>query len=505
MNAVVFVLSVIVTFITRKVFLDYLGDDLVGLSSMMVSILAFFALADLSIISAGSYALYKPIFDEDKSAINKLMSVFDYLYRKVGLVVLAAGLALSLFLVLIFKNSNVEIGVVYTSFFVFLFSALLGYLLNYKQIILIASQRNYITMSYMNVCNLVKFCIQALCLIYTSWGYFLWLFWEALFALFNSFLLRRKVKKDYAWLNTSYQEGRIEYKSSGELFIRARQVFSHNFASQVQLQMPTLLIYAFTTLSFVTVYANYLMITSKLTQFIYMIFSNSSATIGNLIAEDNKPKIYRVFWQWTTMYYLLGFTIVFTLYRLTNPFISLWIGAEYLVDRWSFIMILITVFLTLIRNPIDSYLAGYGLYKDTWSTWTAAAVNLISSVIAVRYFGLSGILFGTALSTFMLVMIWKPYFLFRNGFRCHIYNYIRNMAVIIVGGVVIFFGLDLLFNILLATAPTDFLTWLAQAIIVTSSIFVLYFCYLYAVSRSMRELVQLCIELFHKRFPQSGR
>lgn len=48
----------IVSFVSRKVFIETLGTELVGLSATMQNILGFLHLAELGIYSAVTYALY---------------------------------------------------------------------------------------------------------------------------------------------------------------------------------------------------------------------------------------------------------------------------------------------------------------------------------------------------------------------------------------------------------------------------------------------------------------
>lgn len=103
MNLICYMASLIVAFFTRKVFLDQLGTEFIGLTGTLQSLLGFLNLAELGVGTAIGYVLYKPIFDDNKEKINEIISVFGYLYRCIGLVILGAGIILSLFLPLIFQ------------------------------------------------------------------------------------------------------------------------------------------------------------------------------------------------------------------------------------------------------------------------------------------------------------------------------------------------------------------------------------------------------------------
>ena len=143
MNLICYMASLLVAFFTRKVFLDQLGTEFIGLTGTLQSLLGFLNLAELGVGSAIGYVLYKPIFDDDKTKINEIISVFGYLYRCIGFVILGAGIILSVFLPWIFPHTTFSWGVIYLGFYAYLTSSMLGYFVNYRQTLLSADQRNY--------------------------------------------------------------------------------------------------------------------------------------------------------------------------------------------------------------------------------------------------------------------------------------------------------------------------------------------------------------------------
>lgn len=102
MNLICYFVSLSVAFFTRKILLDYLGAEFIGLTGTYGSLLGFLNLAELGIGGAIGYVLYKPIFDGDQDKIQEIISVFGCLYRYIGFFILIAGIILSGFLPLIF-------------------------------------------------------------------------------------------------------------------------------------------------------------------------------------------------------------------------------------------------------------------------------------------------------------------------------------------------------------------------------------------------------------------
>ena len=112
-NLVFYFLTLLFGFFTRKVFLDCLGADFVGLTGTLQSLLGFLNLAELGIGGAIGYLLYKPLFLRDEERINEIVSVMGYLYRRIGIIILSAGCLLAAFLPWIFPDSGFSMGVIY--------------------------------------------------------------------------------------------------------------------------------------------------------------------------------------------------------------------------------------------------------------------------------------------------------------------------------------------------------------------------------------------------------
>lgn len=85
-NFIYYFITLILSFFSRKVFLDCLGADFVGLTGTLQNLLGFLNLAELGVGSAIGYLLYKPLYDHDQDKINEIISVMGYLYRIIGLV-----------------------------------------------------------------------------------------------------------------------------------------------------------------------------------------------------------------------------------------------------------------------------------------------------------------------------------------------------------------------------------------------------------------------------------
>ena len=120
-----FIINLVIQIVYRKIFLDYLGSEILGLNTTAMNLLQFLNLAELGVGAAISYSLYKPIAINDQLQINEILSVQGYLYSRIGKVVLIAGVILMLFFPLIFSEIKVPLWYTYATFIVLFLASLI--------------------------------------------------------------------------------------------------------------------------------------------------------------------------------------------------------------------------------------------------------------------------------------------------------------------------------------------------------------------------------------------
>ena len=206
-NLIFYFLILVLSFFSRKIFLNCLGADFVGLSGTLANILGFLSLAEMGVGTAVSYHLYKPIQAGNKEKINELVSVFGYLYRKIGVFVGLGAVLISLFIPLIFKNAGFEYGLIYFAFYAILASSLFGYFINYRQILLSADQKGYVVTAYLQGTTCVKTLLQMAVAYYWN-NYYQWILLEIIFGIVSCIILNWKIKKTYPWLHATASIGK---------------------------------------------------------------------------------------------------------------------------------------------------------------------------------------------------------------------------------------------------------------------------------------------------------
>lgn len=422
-------INLILQFFSRKIFLECLGTEILGLNTTATNLLQFLNLAELGIGSAIACTLYKPILEKDTQTINEILSLQGWMYRHIALVVGSGALILMAFFPLIFAKMPLPLWYAYASFSALLVSALLSYFVNYKQVALSADQKDYKIQYSYKLTLLVKIFFQIFAVKYLNNGYVWWLILEVCFAVIASWLLSRTINKTYPYLKTEVGQGSCLRKKYPDIIVKIKQLFFHKIATYVLSQTSTIIIYAYTSLTLVALYGNYMLIILGVTSLMAATFNSMNAGVGNLVAQDNKFQILKVFNELFSLRFWLSCSICFGVYTLTPAFITLWIGDQYIMDNIILLLMVVILYINLSRSTVDSYLNAYGLFRDVWAPIVEASINIGMSILLGHFWGIKGILTGVLISLIIIVLGWKPYFLFRCGLKSPLWNYIKMYAI----------------------------------------------------------------------------
>lgn len=435
-----YVATLILQFFSRKIFLDYLGAEVLGLNTTAVNLLQFLNLAELGINSAVGFTLYKPLLDEDYDTINEIITLQKYLYRNIAILLLIGAAILMAFFPIIFKDITLPLWYAYGSFGVLIFGSLLTYLINYKQIILTASQHDYLVLySYKSVMML-----KVLCQMFFVWkfsnGYFWWIILEALFAILGSISLHFTTKRCFPLLKNSAKKYKDLRDSYPEFTKKIKQLFFHRIGSFALTQAAPLIIYAYTSLTLVGLYGNYLVVTAGLTMLFTALFGSITAGIGNLVAEGNKKHSMEVFKELFSIRFLLITTVLVVAYYVMDDFITVWIGERYLLSHTTWFLMLVILFINTVRLTVEGFVNAHGLYGDIYAPLIEACLNVGLSVLFGAFWGLNGVLLGVIISLILVILLWKPYYLFSRVYSGYGYSYIllflKNLCCFIIGLVI---------------------------------------------------------------------
>ena len=417
-----YILSLFLAFFSRKVFLDCLGAEFIGLTGMLMNIMSFLSVAELGIGTSIVYFLYKPLQEDNHEKINEVMSMLAFLYRCIGGIIGLGGLIVSAFFPWWFDNLSTSLTLVYFAFYSFLASSMAGYIFNYKQLLVGANQKQYLVNAYFQTIGIVQSIVQIL----LAWYYrnlYLWVLVGLLFTIIGIIVFNIRIRQLYPWLNINFNKGRQNLKKYPEVLKKTRQIFIQKIKNFILYKSDEILVGAFVSVVQVAFYGNYLIIINKLNFLVNILSDGMGAGVGNLIAEGNDKNTMKVFWELTAVRFLITGIIVYGLILFIQPFIVCWFGEQYRLSDLIVYLLIFNIFIFLSRGVVETYISACGLFSDVWAAWTELALNLAITLFLAPFYGIVGILLGKIISVLFLAMFWKPYFLFSKGLKKKVSSY----------------------------------------------------------------------------------
>lgn len=414
-------------FLSRKIFLESLGSEYLGINGLLTSVLGILGLIESGIGVSIVYNLYKPLALNDVPQIISLVQLYKKAYRVISLIVFI--LSILIFpIVILTIDINVSYSYIFIIYCVFVIKNIVTYLFAYKFCIINADQKGYILSRNNLIFNIIMMAIRIVVLSITK-NYLLYLVMEVIVLiiqnLVNSFIVNRR----YPYLLTK-KKYNLEKSIKNSIVGNVKAIFLHNIGSYCVFGTDNLLISTLVNISTVGLYSNYTLVTGQLVGIISPIVGGLSHSIGNLLASENDKRSYSIF----NVTYLINFWIysivIIFLYNLLEPFICWWIGKEYLLNRFIFITMLVNIYITGMRSSISIFKTKAGIFReDKYFPLIEALINLISSIILAKYLGLLGIILGTTISTLSIVFWNVPRLVYRNVFKVSVKKYFEKYII----------------------------------------------------------------------------
>ena len=415
------ILSLLMGYVARIVFTHTLSEVYVGVNGLFVDILNVLSLTELGFGTAMTYALYKPIAEDDVEKQKSYMKLYAKIYHCVGFIVLLLGLCVLPFLKVIVKGYQdvPKIGIIYL---MYLAGSVTSYFFVYKKTLIDAHQMKYIGVVYQNGIYVVQTIVQIALLIFTK-NFFLYLIINILSTLVINLLVSRKADKMYPYL----LDKNVEPLKEGEkkkLFTDVKDLFVLKIGNIAVNNTDNILLSSFVGIVAAGLYSNYLLITEAVKGIIIQIFNAISASVGNLGATGDDRHIKKIFdATFFINNWIYGLAAII-LYEAVDPFVALSFGKQYVFEGYVTLIICINFYMTGMRHSMEIFKDALGLFKyDKYRAIAAALVNLIVSVVLGIKFGTFGIFLGTLISTITISLWMEPWILIKKRLNMPLGNH----------------------------------------------------------------------------------
>lgn len=428
------ILSIIINFIARAIFIKILGSEYLGINGLFTNILSILSLAEMGIGTAIIYKLYKPLAEGDEYRTSALMNFYSKAYQRIGVLILILGILLLPILPYFIKD-NQGISNISFIYILFLINTVVSYFFAYKRSIIIADQRNYITTIYKYAFYILLNIVQILLLILTK-NYIYFIVTQIIITISENIMISLKADKMYPFLKENKNIS-LNVEDSRKIIKDVKALICHKIGGVIVGGTDNIIISSIVGIKWVGLYSNYNLIISALATIIGQIIGGVTSSIGNLNAIDSKEKSYEMYENILFFYFwLIGFCVI-CLWILFNPFINLWIGEHYVISRNLVLLIIINFYISQMRMPTLIYKETMGLFwQDRYKPLFESVINIIVSIVLAKRIGIAGVFIGTMISSITTAFWIEPYVLYKYGFKKNVYSYfikfIKYTSIIII-------------------------------------------------------------------------
>lgn len=460
-------------FISRTVFIQVLGTMYLGVGGLFSNILTLLSFAELGIGQAIIFSLYKPIAENNEEKMCSLMKLYERVYKFLFVFVLVIGLVLLPILPFIIKDIETipNIRIIYI---LFVSNSAVSYLLAYRSSFITACQKNYIINYVSFFCNILM-CISQVVTLLIFKNYFIYLGIQIIFGFIPNIIAYFYSERVFPFLKRKD----ISPLPKGEM-----KMLTDNVKALIMYKIGTLalnstdniIISSFVGITTVGIYSNYTLLTSTVGGFLSSIFNNLTASIGNLNAketDEQKLFIFRVINLATFWFYAVCSICLFI---CMTPFIHVWIGNEYVLPTSASLIIALNVYIGGMLFAPFNFRQTMGIFVEgRWRPIISAIINIVVSIIFVQWWGLVGVLWGTAIARLTTNVWFDPYLVFKRGMHTspvsYYIDYIKKGILFVLLGVLCWFLTEYI--------PNSSILWVLLKGIVTFAVsnVIIFVCY----------------------------
>lgn len=416
-------ISLVIGFISQAIFIKTLGNEYLGLNGVFSNIISMLSIVELGIGSAIIYNLYKPIANDDYETIKSLMKFYKKSYHIIGFIVLLIGLFLIPFINNLIGDVTLKINI-YIIYLLFLSDSVLSYFLSYKRSILYANQKNYyiqiIHIIYLVVLNV----LQIIFLLVTK-NFYIYLIIKVIMRLLENILISIIANKEYSFLKDKNIKP-LNKSIQSDIFKKVKALILHQISSFIISGTDNLIITRYLGLIQVGLYSNYYLIIKSIQTITKQVTDATAPSVGNLLITESTEKQFDVFKKMRFINFWIATFCSICLYQIMEPFITIWIGKEYILPNVVLLVLTINFYQKNMRNTYLTFKSTAGIfYEDRYIPIIESILNIVISIFLVKRIGLVGVFIGTIISGLSLWLYSYPICVYKKLFKRKYIDYLK--------------------------------------------------------------------------------
>ena len=373
-----------------RLFITGYGSEVNGLLGSVNQFLLYLGLLEAGMGALTLQALYRPVAEDDRSAINGILCTTHRYYKRAGVIYLLALIAAALLFPLIAGSGLPYLAVAGVVFFSGAGTLLTFWLQGKYQVLLQAVGKSYVQT---NLTTLVTLLAGIAKVVMIALDCPIVAILAVSFAIhgIQAFCILWYVKVKYKWIA-------LDMPPAEGVLVQKNYMILHRIAEVIFHNTDILLLTVFCDLKTVSVYTLYKLIFSYLERVLAILSGSVSFALGQNYQTDRRRFTARMD-VFESVYSIAATTLFSTALHLTLPFMTLYTSgvtdAVYCDPQLALLFTAIA-WLTAIRQPMLLTINYAGHFKETVpQTLIETGINLVVSLAGVLLWGIHGVLLGT--------------------------------------------------------------------------------------------------------------
>ena len=388
------IVGIIVSFILPPMIISHFGSVINGLVSTIKEIMRYAGLVGAGIAATSTYALYKPLANNDKKKVNGIYNATNKMFIKSGNIFTIIILLSSLIYPFIAEGEVNKITVGLLVIVMGIAGLSEFYVIGKYQSLLNAEQKNYVVAIAQTVGNIFNI-IVAFILIKLNQNIVIVQLGASIIYVMRILIITLYIKKHYKYLDNKVTPLESEIKQRKDAVI-------HEITALIVNASSVVLISFFLGFKYASIYAIYLLVFSGLNTICGIVSNAIYASFGEVIAKKEMKVLNKAFniYEWI---YLFTITIIYTVaFLLIMPFISVYTKNMTDINYYLPILGALLSIVGLINNmkiPARTLVVASGHFKETRNrSIIEMTINIVGQVICIPIFGIYGAPIGCILS-----------------------------------------------------------------------------------------------------------
>lgn len=398
-SIIVFLVQGILNIIRTKIFISYYGSDSNGVVQISNQIFSYLVLLESGLGAAYLYKMYSPFESGNYAKIHSLVKGLSISLKKISKKMLIVLIIISFLYPMIIADNTLP----YLK--ISLIILLLGirfiipyYLYVYKKNLIYLYERKYIVDLIDGFTNSTILIIEIILASLFKVDILITISIGIILCFISNYIYSLVIEKKYK----AILETKVDATFEGNTM--TKDILIHQISSTIFSSTDSIILSVLDSLNSVTMYNAYSSIINYPVSLINKITDSIRATFGKKIIKD-PDGTYKIFNETIALNIFTSVITTIMFLLLINDFITLWIGSQYKLNNFCVILFSLTLIHRCIMPTVYIARDSKGLYKESKNYTIAQAItNIIISLLLIKPLGIMGLLIGTVVSTYLILI-----------------------------------------------------------------------------------------------------